>query len=74
LPKPAFITAARLADRIDAAHHHVLHEHRVEVVAPADRLEGRHGQVHRRHLVQGSVGFAAPARGADRIVDKSFSH
>jgi hypothetical protein len=35
-------------------------------------VEQRNEQIDRRHIVQRTVGLAAPARGAKRVVDKSL--
>ena len=59
--------AACLADRVDAAEHHVLDQYRIEIVAPADRIERRHGEIDRRHLVQRPVRLAASARCANGV-------
>ena len=66
--------AARLADRIDAAHHHVVDQRRIELVAVADGLEHMGREIERGHLVQRAVRLAAPARGADVIVDECVGH
>jgi hypothetical protein len=59
---------------LSAAEHHVLHQHRIEIVARADGVERRYGEIDRRNLVQRTVGLAASARGANGIVDIGFSH
>ena len=66
--------AARLADRIDAAEHDVVDQLRVELVAVLDRAERLRRQIERGHLVQRAVGLAAPARGADGVVDECVGH
>ncbi len=66
--------AARLADRVDAAEHHVVDLSRVEVVALTDGAQCRLGEPERRHLMQGAVRLAAAARGADVIVDERVGH
>ena len=66
--------AAGLADRIDAAEHHVIDQRRVELVAVLDRGERLRGEIERGHLVQRSVGLAASARGADGVVDECVGH
>ena len=38
--------AACFADRVDAAEHHVLDQFRIEIVSPANRIEGRHREIH----------------------------
>ena len=58
--------AARLADRIDAAEHHVVDKRGVELVAILDRGERLRREIERGHLVQRSVGLAAPARACGR--------
>src|SRR5262249_1723552 len=66
--------AARLADRIDAAEHHIGDERGVELRAVADRAPTLGGKVEPRDLVQGAVGLAAAARRANVIVDIGVGH
>ena len=66
--------AARFADRIDAAHHHVVDLARLEIVAVLDRLERGLGQLQRRRGVQRAVRLAAPARRAHVVVDERVGH
>ncbi len=53
--------AARLADRIDAAEHHVIDQSGIELIAVLDRRQHLRREIERGHLVQRSVGFAASA-------------
>ena len=66
--------AARLADRIDAAEHDVVDERGIELVACAQARQrlGREGE--RGHLMECAVRLAAPARGADVIIDEGVGH
>ena len=66
--------AARLADRIDAAEHHVVDQHGIEQVAVLDRAERLRGEAERRHLVQRAVGLALAARRAHGVVDECIGH
>ncbi len=66
--------AARLAHRIDATQYHVVDQLGVEGAALLDGGERLGGEIERRHLVQGAVDLAAPARGAQMIVDERVSH
>ena len=66
--------AARLAHRIDAAQHHVIDQLGVERIALPDAGERLGGEIERRHLVQRAVDLAAPARGAQVIVDERIGH
>ena len=66
--------AARLAHRIDAAKHHVVDQGRIELVALADTFQGLGREVEGRHLVQGAIGFAAPARRAHMVIDEGLGH
>ncbi len=66
--------AARLADGIDAAEHDIVHKVGVETAAILDRPQHSRGEPKGRDLVQRAVGLAAPARGADMIVNESFGH
>ena len=66
--------AAGLADRIDAAEHHVVDQLRIELVALLDRRQRLRRQIERGHLVQRAVGLAAPARRAHVIVDEGVGH
>jgi hypothetical protein len=61
--------AALLANRRDAAEHDVVDVGCVQVGALCKRVEKRDEQIDRRHGVQRTVGLAAPARGANRVVD-----
>src|SRR6185437_14009535 len=66
--------AACFADRIDAAHHHIVDLSWVEMVAVLDRLERGRRQMERRRRVQRAVRLAAPARGAHVIVNEGVGH
>ena len=66
--------AARLADRIDAAEHHVVDQRRIEPVALLHRRQRLRRQVERGHLVQRAVGLAASARRAHVVVDEGVGH
>jgi hypothetical protein len=66
--------AARLAHGIDTAKNDILDEDRVEIVPLPDGDEALAGQFERGDLMQRSVALAAPARGADVIVDKCLGH
>ena len=66
--------AARLADRIDAAQNDVVDRILRQAVALGERAQRMARERQRRHLVQGAVGLAAPARGAHRVVDVGFGH
>ena len=66
--------AARLADRIDAAEHDVVDQRGIELVAVLDGRKRLRGEIERRHLVQRAVGFAAPARRADGVVNECVGH
>ena len=66
--------AAGLADRIDAAQHHVVDQLGIELVALLERGERLRRQIERGDLVQRAVGLAAAARGADVIVDEGVGH
>ena len=65
---------AGLADRIDHAHHDVVDGIGRQIVALFQRLQRHGGERQRGHLVQGAVGLAAAARGANVIVDEGFGH
>ena len=54
--------------------HHVVDEGGVELVAVADGLQHGGGEVQGGRLVQGAVGLALAARGADRVVDVGLGH
>ncbi len=62
------------ADRIDHAHHHVIDQSGVEVVAALDGAERLARQIERGHLVQRAVDLAAAARRAHVIVDEGVGH
>jgi len=47
--------AARLADRIDAAEHDIVDQHRIELVAILDGAECLRRETERGHLVQRAV-------------------
>ena len=66
--------AAGLADRIDDAHHHIVHLRGVELVALLDALEHLGREIERRHFVQRAVGLAAPARGPDMVINEGLGH
>ena len=66
--------AARLADRIDAAEHHVFDERSIEPVAVADRGKRLAGEIERGDFVQRPVGLAAAARGADVVINECIGH
>ena len=66
--------AARFADRIDAAHHHVVDLAGLDLVAVLDRLQRGRRQLQRRRGMQRAVRLAAPARGAHVVVDERVGH
>ena len=66
--------AARFADRIDATEHDVVDELGVELVTVLDGRKRLRGEIERRHLVQRAVGFTAPARRADGVVNECIGH
>ena len=66
--------AACFADRIDAAHHHVVDMRGFEMIAILDRLQSRRRQMQRRGAMQRAVRFAASARRSHMIVDDGFGH
>ena len=66
--------AARLPDRIDATHHHIIDQFRIEIVALAQSLQNLRGEVDRLHLMQRAVHLAASARRAQVIVDEGVGH
>ncbi len=63
-----------LADRIDAAHHHVLDEEGVEIVAVLDGAKRLGAELDRGHFVKRAVGLALAARCADVVVDECVCH
>ena len=63
-----------LAHRIDHAHHHVVDQHRIELIAARDLAERLRRQIERGDLVQRAVGLAATTRRADVIVDEGVGH
>ena len=79
-PKPAASAPMRAMSppasptAIDAAHHDIVDLAGVEVVALADRLQRRRREMQRRGGMQRTVRLAAPARGADVIVNESVGH
>ena len=66
--------AACFAHRVDAAHHHIVDEARIKLVARLDGGQRRHRQAERRDFVQRTILFAATARRAHGVVDKGFGH
>ena len=66
--------AARFADRIDAAHHHVVDLGGIKMVAILDRLQSRRRQMERRSRVQRAIRFAASSRRSHVVVDDGFGH
>ena len=64
----------RLADRIDHAHHHVIDQRGVEIIAALDGAERLARQIERGHFVQRAVDLAAAARRAHVIVDEGVGH
>ena len=66
--------AARLADRIDAAEHHVVEQLRIELVAVLDCAQRLRREIERGHFVQRAVGLAASARGAHVVVNECVGH
>ena len=66
--------AAGLTDRIDHAHHHVVDQSGIEMIAALDGAERLACQIERRYFMQRAVDFAAAARGAHVIVDEGVGH
>src|SRR5262249_35544128 len=62
------------AYRIYTAKHDIVDESGIELVAVLYGRERLRGEVERGHLVQRSVGFAAPSRATDVIVDECLGH
>ncbi len=52
--------AARFTDRIDAAHHHIIDQFGIEIVALAHAFQHLRAEIDGRDLVQGAVHLAAP--------------
>ena len=79
-PKPATSAAARAmsppASPTGSTQpmHHVVDLRGVELVAVPDGAERLRRQIERGHFVQRAVGLAAPARGADGVVDECVGH
>ena len=65
---------ALLADRHDAAQDDVVDLAGVELAALLQRLQRRHGELHRGHFVQRTVLAALAARRADGVVDVCVGH
>ena len=56
------------------AHHHVVDQRGIELVAALDGAERLARQIERGHLVQRAVHLAAAARRAHVIVDEGVGH
>ena len=65
---------AGLADRIDDAHHHVVDQRGIEIVAALDGAERLACEIERGHFVQRAVDLAAAAGSAHVIVDEGVGH
>src|SRR5262249_14469330 len=66
--------ATGLADRIDAAEHHVVDQIGIELVAALDRADRLGGEIEGGYLMQRAIRLAAATRGAHVIIDEGFGH
>ena len=60
--------------RGDAAHHHVVDQPRIELIAVLDGAQRLRREIERGHLVQRAIGLAASARRAHMVVNESIRH
>ena len=65
---------AGLADRINHAHHDVIDQSRIEIVAALDSAKRLAGEIERGHFVKRTIDFAAATGSAHVIVNEGVRH